>query len=126
MHFVNVFLFEINEINQKVLLSKGYNLAGFDFLQCANKDYFTKIIANPPFAKNQDIIHIRKMYDCLTVGGRIVSVLSKHWQYCNNKKEMEFKNWLGTLSDYDIEEIPENTFKESGTSVAACLITINK
>ena len=48
---------------------------------------FTKIIANPPFSKNQDIAHIRKMYDCLKKGGRLVSIASKHWKYATGKKE---------------------------------------
>lgn len=84
-----------------------------------------KIIANPPFSKNQDIDHIYKMYECLNEGGRIVTIASKHWQISNNKKETEFRNWLESVDAY-IEEIPAGKFKESGTLVGANIIVINK
>lgn len=124
-HLKTVFLYELNSLNQKVLQSKGYSLAGDDFLQIKYKDYFTKIIANPPFSKNQDIDHVLKMYEVLQEGGRIVTIMSNHWKYCDNKKETEFKNWLETVN-YTISDIPQGTFKESGTSIAACLLVINK
>lgn len=36
----------------------------------------TKIIANPPFSKSQDVKHILHMARNLTVGGRLVSIAS--------------------------------------------------
>jgi hypothetical protein len=124
-NFESVILYELNPVNQKVLQSKGYQLAGDDFLKCEHKNFFTKIIANPPFSKNQDIDHVLKMYEVLQEGGRIITIMSNHWKNSDNKKETEFRNWLETV-DYTIETIPANTFKESGTSIAACLLIINK
>lgn len=124
-HFETVYLFEFNEINQQILKQKGYNLAGNDFLEINTNHKFDKIIANPPFSKNQDIDHVLKMYEVLQDGGRIVTIMSNHWRFCNKKKETEFRNWLETVN-YTIYDIPEGTFKESGTSIAACLLVINK
>lgn len=86
---------------------------------------FDKIIANPPFSKNQDIAHINQMWDCLKPGGRIVTTASKHWQYATGKKETAFKNWL-METDSDIMEIEAGAFEESGTKIATCMLIIDK
>jgi protein-L-isoaspartate O-methyltransferase len=94
------------------------------FALSQNAKPYDRIIANPPFAKNQDIDHILKMYEVLTPGGRLVSVASNHWRFSKNKKERAFRDWV-----YDmglVEEIDAGVFSESGTNIAACIIIINK
>lgn len=86
---------------------------------------FDKIIANPPFSKNQDVEHIRQMWNCLKPGGRIVSIASKHWQYGSNKKEVSFKQWLNDM-DADVYDVEAGTFKESGTNISTCMIILDK
>lgn len=123
---VTVDCFELMEIN-RMKLSKvaGANIIGDDFLLCNIKDTYDFIIANPPFSKNQDIDHIKKMYSVLANGGRMVAISSKHWQISSNKKETDFKQWLEAV-DAEIEEIESGEFKESGTSVGGLIIAINK
>lgn len=126
-HAVNVDYCELMDVN-RTFLSKIPNTTFLqdDFLTLTGKEnYYDLIVANPPFSKNQDIDHIRKMYDCLNEGGRIVTIASTHWQISNNKKETEFKNWLEEI-DAEIHEIPKGTFKESGTMVSSVLIVIDK
>lgn len=89
------------------------------------KGLFTKIIANPPFANNQDIDHINAMFDVCAEGGRIVSIASKHWQHSSNKKETEFRQWLEEM-DAEIIEVAANEFKDSGTAIATVIIVIDK
>ncbi len=117
---------EIMGINQTFLDKiSNVNMVGSDFL-CTNLNgYYDRVIANPPFSKNQDIEHIYKMYDCLKLGGRLVSIASKHWQLSNNKTETKFREWLG-LVKADIHEVKAGEFKESGTSIATVIIVINK
>lgn len=88
--------------------------------------FFDKIIANPPFTKNQDIQHIYQMWDCLKEGGKIITVASKHWQYSNGKTETEFKRWLCHEIDANITDIEDGMFSESGTNISTVLIEINK
>jgi hypothetical protein len=115
--------YELMSINKTFLNKiKTVNFIGDDFLVECNAKY-DRIIANPPFSKNQDIEHIYKMYDCLNDSGIIVSVASKHWQFSSNKKESDFKNWLGSSEIIDIEA---GEFKESGTMISACIIKIRK
>lgn len=85
---------------------------------------FDKIIANPPFSKNQDIDHIRQMWDCLKPGGRIVTISSNHWRYSQNKKEKTFRDWISEYAD--IIEIEAGAFEESGTQISTCMLLIDK
>lgn len=100
------------------------NLIGEDFFK-HNSFKYNRIIANPPFQKNQDILHIQEMYKCLKPNGRLVSMSSTHWQSCNNKQELEFRKWLGSV-DAEVHEVPQGAFKESGTSIATLIIVIDK
>lgn len=126
-----VYCYELMPVNQTFLKKiETVELIGEDFLNPNNLNInqqrvFDRIIANPPFAKNQDIDHIKKMYDRLKPGGRLVTISSKHWQHSSNKKETEFKQWLNDV-DASIEEIEAGAFKESGTVVGGLIITINK
>lgn len=119
-----IYVYELIPENQgalkKIIECK---FVGDDFLECKTK--YDKIIANPPFSKNQDIDHIYKMYNSLKKGGRLVSVASIHWKESKNKKEAAFRDWL-TEVNATIEDIPRGSFKESGTMVPACIIVINK
>lgn len=118
--------YELMKINQTILNKiPNVNLLGDDFLKARN-NHFDKIIANPPFSKNQDIKHIYKMYECLSTGGRIVTVASTHWLHSTNKKEMEFKEWLDKVGGKIYDDIETGTFKESGTNISALIIVINK
>ncbi len=119
-----VYGYELMPVNQ-TFLSKisGFRFLGDDFLNCDIS--FDKIIGNPPFNKNQDILHIRKMYDCLRPKGRLVTIASKHWEYSGNKKETEFRFWLREVGA-KITDIQAGRFKESGTGIATCKIIIDK
>lgn len=122
---LTVHYYELMPVN-RTILSKLHNVvdAGTDFL--AADDYeFDKIIANPPFSKNQDIDHIKEMYNSLANGGRLVSIASRHWQHSSNKKETAFREWLDQVRA-EIVEVDAGEFKESGTAVATVIIVIDK
>lgn len=123
----NCVVVELMEQNIKALERQGYTPHAGDFLSMDAKTLgtFDKIIANPPFTKNQDIDHIRHMYSLLNDGGRIVSMASIGWMTGSQKKQIEFREWLNDLGA-DIVNISSGEFKESGTMVSTCLITINK
>lgn len=119
-----VYGYELMEMNRTVLEGiEGLVLLGSDFLDCTYK--FHKIVANPPFSKNQDITHVMKMYGCLKAGGRLVSVTSTHWKNSSNKKETEFREWIEKIGA-TIKEVPAGTFKESGTNIPSLIVVINK
>ncbi len=97
-----------------------------DFLRTNGElGMFERIIANPPFRGGQDVDHVRHMFGLLKPGGVIVTVMSPAWQYRADRKHSEFRDWLEQL-DHGVENLPEGTFKSSGTNVRALLVTIRK
>lgn len=123
---ITVDCYELLDINVEILNKSGlnFNLIGDDFLNHRNKKY-SKIIANPPFTNNQDIQHLRLMYDYLSDGGRLVCITSESWITGNQKKQIEFREWLSSV-DSMILDIEKGEFKESGTLVGGKIVIINK
>lgn len=118
--------FELMDINTIVLNKSGlqFNLIGCDFFKHNGKAY-SKIIANPPFTKNQDIDHLKEMYKCLSRGGRLVCITSECWVNGSQKKQVEFKEWLDSI-DSEVLDIERGSFKESGTMIGGKIVIINK
>lgn len=118
--------YELMPLNVSILQKSGlkFNLLGNDFLQHTEKKY-DKIVANPPFTKNQDIEHLQLMYKCLNEGGRIVCITSNSWVNGSFKKQVAFREWLDGL-DYEMILLESGTFKESGTTIAANILIIDK
>jgi protein-L-isoaspartate O-methyltransferase len=104
---------------------RGYEVAWGDFLALNINWKYDKIIANPPFTKNQDITHVMKMYEHLKSGGKLVAIMSQSWLTGSQKKQVEFREFLESLGA-SIEKIDSGEFKESGTSVATTLVVIDK
>lgn len=123
---INVFYYELMDIN-RTFLEKLINVTslGKDFLTEPTDLKFSHIISNPPFSNNQDIDHIRHMYELLKEGGRLVSFTSPHWKIATGKKETQFRQWLEEV-EADEWNIPAGEFKESGTSIATCIVIIDK
>lgn len=123
---VTVYCYELMDINREILSKmSGVKLVGDDFMKAASIVQYNRIIANPPFTKNQDIDHIRLMYNLLKPGGIMVTLSSPSWTFGSQKKQVEFKQWLTDVGAHT-EEIPADTFKESGTSIRTVLIKIKK
>lgn len=118
--------FELMDVNTLILKKSGlsFNLIGEDFLKNEGKTY-SKIIANPPFTKNQDIDHLKEMYNCLSRGGKLVCITSESWANASQKKQVDFKNWL-EKEKAEIIDIEKGSFKESGTAVGGKIIVLEK
>jgi len=117
---------ELNSEMRKYLCEKPYQVTlGKNFLDVKEGGYYDRIIMNPPFSGQQDIDHIRKAYEILRDGGVLVSVSSVSWQFRQNAKSVDFREWLCEV-DAEIESLPEGAFKESGTMISTNIIKIRK
>lgn len=117
---------ELMPLNRKKL--SLYTLIGDDFLKydtSLDDPYHTKIIANPPFSKGQDVKHVTHMYKVLRPGGRIVSIMSTQWQDKNDKRSKEFRAFLEEVNA-EVIEVEAGVFKESGTNVPTVIVVIDK
>lgn len=123
-----IFGYELMEQNREIITKKdicNLTLLGEDFLSHNEDMKFDRIIANPPFSKNQDIDHLQKMYNCLNDNGIVVCITSVSWETGNTKKQNDFKKWLSNVNGKVIK-LDANTFKESGTSIETRIIVIDK
>lgn len=102
---------------------EGAHIVGTDFCHCHDK--YDRIIANPPFANNQDIDHLYMMYERLNVGGELSCIVSQHWKFANDQKCTHFRQWL-EMNEAKIIDFDKGEFKESGTIVGTSLIFLTK
>ncbi len=119
---------ELEEINRGILqskLSNNINIIGEDFLNTTFTKEYDWIIANPPFAKNQDITHIQHMYTLLKKGGTLLSLSSPSWQIGSTKKVVAFRKWVEDIGA-EVIELNRGCFKESGTNIAPLRLKITK
>lgn len=112
------------EINHE--LAHGLNadrVVCCDFLECTELGLFDWVLANPPFSKNQDVRHIRHMWDFVKPGGRLVTLSSVSWTFGSQRVQVAFREWLDEIRA-ETSEIERGTF--SGTEVPAVLIRAGK
>lgn len=137
-HYVNIDMCELMDENWDYLnefvskeLKNGNILINLllekDFLNFPVRiqNEYDRVIANPPFSKNQDITHVIKMYEHLNKKGILVSVMSKHFLNSEDPKSKLFKEFL---SDKNVEiiNLSAGEFKESGTNIETIIIKIKK
>ena len=116
-------LIEILPENRQILQSKGYRVDAEDFLQY-NEKKFDRIIMNPPFEKQADIDHVLHAFELLNQSRILVSVMSAGVGFRDNKKTTAFRELVEKYGMF--EQLPEDSFKESGTRVNTVLVMLRK
>lgn len=118
---------EIDPDNCAVLRNLGFHVFQMDFLalEPAAIGMFDRIVANPPFTKNQDIDHFRHMLDFLKPGGRLVCIMSPSWTFGSQKKQVQFRLLLEEIGA-TVEEVEAGAFKASGTNIRSVIVTFNR
>ena len=121
---------EKNEKRAMELQVMGFNTICRDFLEFKPNEslsptYYDVIVMNPPFEEGQDVTHIRHAYSLLRNGGKLVSVTSESPFFRSDKKSVSFREWLDEVGG-DSEQLPDSSFKESGTDVRARLVIITR
>lgn len=123
---IEIDCYELIDLNRAFLEKlKNITIVGKDFIKEEKTIIYDRIIANPPFSKNQDIEHVTEMYDRLEDGGRLVSIMSNHWRFASGKKEKAFKLFIEE-SGAEVYDIEPGAFKESGTTISACIVVIDR
>lgn len=119
---------EVVEINDALAAGLrerfGIPARSADFLGC-NGDLgrFDRVLMNPPFAAGADIEHVRHAYGYLRPGGVLVAIMCAGPFFRQDRKSVEFRDWLADLGS-EVEDLPADSFKASGTSVSAKLVVI--
>lgn len=117
------------EINKKrakqVETETGIEVICTDFMTWSTTWEFDQIYMNPPFENGQDTQHIMNAFEFLNQGGELISVISPHSLFAEDSQSKKFRNFLDGKNVY-IENLPEGSFKSSGTMVSTKLIVIRK
>jgi predicted RNA methylase len=115
---------ELWDQNREHLRAMGVSLVDRDFLELAGHD-FDRIVANPPFARQQDIAHVTHMWKLLRPGGRLVSIMSPGWTFREDRRSVAFREIVeGAGGEWTM--LDEGAFKSSGTSVSAGIVSLEK
>src|SRR3990167_3894580 len=111
------------EINPRLVESltrqghSGLRVHQGDFLECnGDLGIFDRILMNPPFENGADIKHITHALTMLKPGGRLVAICA------NGPRQQEKLKPLASTW----EDLPADTFKDSGAGVRATLLVIEK
>jgi len=117
---------ELNPAMAKELSEDGFETIEADFLSLdkdASCELFDYIVMNPPFSKSQDIQHVLHAHDFLHPAGTMASVMSPGFTFRSDSRAKRFRDWLDE-ADGDYEELPEGSFKSSGTNVRTVAVSI--
>lgn len=114
----SVHCMELNKDTVLLLRKKFSDAVEADFLKETPRPY-QRIVMNPPFTKNQDVKHVSHALKFLDKGGVLVAIMA------GNTSRKQFQDLLVGL-DYEIEEVEEGAFKESGTNVRTIILKVRK
>lgn len=123
----DVWCVEKDEQAARTLIPSGFNVWIGDFLKTTLTDVggkpFDRVVMNPPFTKGQDIAHVTHALNFLKPRGVLVAITGKGWTFHDTKRAADFRNLVARHGRI-LEELPEGTFRESGTDVATLLISL--
>jgi hypothetical protein len=121
-----VVVYEVNHSLCEILQAKGFDARPIDFLtEIEGAFSFDRVLMNPPFENQQDIEHVLAAFERLQSGGRLVSVMSPSPFFSNNKRAEAFRAFCDEAGA-EVIDLPEGSFKSSGTGVATKLVIIDK
>lgn len=114
---------ELNPKNRKVLEEHGFNVVGDDFLSFEPSAPYDVIVMNPPFCKRQDATHILKAIRM--AHRKVVAIASASVLWRTDGPYKELRDMVA-LYGGTMRELPDKSFKDSGTMVKTALIVVEK
>jgi protein-L-isoaspartate O-methyltransferase len=124
-----LYLVESLPANHAVLEGKGYRAPQLilgDFLSTQElPEHFDRIVMNPPFEVHQDVHHVRRAYDLLAAGGRLVAIMSNSTTSNQNAATTALRELLIERAAL-ITANPDDAFKASGTVARTITVVVDK
>jgi predicted RNA methylase len=117
--------YELMEANFWELEKTGQfrRVVNTDFLTVKPFPEYERIVMNPPFARQQDIKHVNHAHKFLKDDGKLVAIMSAGVKFRSNKLTTEFCEFVDSKGG-SIEDLPEGSFKSSGTMVNTVIVVI--
>lgn len=104
-------------------------VAEANFLNVRPDPRFTHVLMNPPFYGTHWMEHVVHAFDFLAPGGTLVTVLPISADLGETKKHHDFRTWASEHNrwgDLRFEDLPPESFVESGTRINTVLLTLHK
>jgi len=119
--------FEISPTLREILFRQGLELIGNDFMLATPKPIYDRVLANPPFSKGIDILHVQRAFEWLIPAGRLVSIASSSYIHNSSHKYKHFRSWLKQVGAKELDN-PSGSFlhSECRTNVNTRTIVIDK
>lgn len=118
---------------ERARLRDRFSVIGDDFLKLDSLEAepFDAILMNPPFTKQQDVDHVayairflRRVPRGDADGGTLIAIMGAGFVTSKTKKAQDLRNMLAEFSTVRFHDLPEGTFKESGTNVRAVMLEV--
>jgi len=121
---------EIRPALRKIIEAKGHRVVGSDFNQYSgNGKQYDRVLMNPPFEKSTDMVHVRRAWNFVKPGGRLVAIMSNAFRFRTHDRAAGFRAWLEEM-DGDVVELREDAFNGSNafrrTGVKAVMVAVCK
>lgn len=124
---VMIDMYELMPANNDILHDLNLRLSGIgeptDFLTVEPAPIYDRVVMNPPFGRQADIKHVSHALKFLKPGGLLVSVMASSVTFRNNKLTTDFRQLVDERGGH-IEELPDGSFKSSGTMVNTVIVVI--
>lgn len=104
----------------EILKLKKHNVIGNDLLTAETAPIYDAVVMNPPFSEECE--HIKRAFDFLRPGGRLVAVCSSSIQWKSTRKYEQFRDWLSEHT----HSIDECGAKFEMTGVHTVVLVVDK
>lgn len=120
-----VFCIEAQERHVQTLRGHGFEAWWGDFLtRGVSAQLFDRVVMNPPFSKQRDIVHVLHAHAFLRPGGRLVSIMSASVLFRTNALTQRFREHVAAHNG-TIEPLASGSFREAGTMVNTVLVCMD-
>lgn len=126
-HFgdVSCIAYEVNHNLFEVVNGSHPCVQHANFLTVDPAEVADRVLMNPPFERLKDVDHVQHAFKFLKPGGTLVAIMSPSAFFRKDKKAQGFRAWLAARNGY-AHDLPEGSFKSSGTSVRTKIVVIEK
>ncbi len=96
-----------------------------NFLGIPARPTFDLVVMNPPFVGTHYVAHVLHAYEFLEPRGTLYCVLPATAQYSEHGDHAKFQAWA-TKHKARFTDLPAESFKDSGTRIHTCYMTLTK
>lgn len=119
---------EVDPVLCDQLRQLGFRVHQGDFLMATPEQLggpFDAVVMNPPFTRDQDVVHVMHAWSTVRPGGLLGAVVSPGYEFKRSKAAQRFREVHGQVGEYE-GDLAAGAFKASGTVVRTKLVVWRK